>query len=95
VRAFNTLGWENFTEPPTGPRCSSLPIPVRLEPPPARPPHRPARPAAEELITAVGLEPDFTGNAGASARVDALLPLWFAMIRHNGGNQRVALPITR
>jgi hypothetical protein len=43
----------------------------------------------------VGLEPLFAGDAGASATVDALLPLWFALVRHNGGNRRVALRITR
>ena len=54
-----------------------------------------ARPAAEELIIAVGLEPVFAGDADASATVDALLPLWFALVRHNGGDRRVALRITR
>ena len=34
-------------------------------------------------------------DADASATVDALLPLWFALVRHNGGNRRVALRITR
>jgi len=27
--------------------------------------------------------------------VDALLGLWFALVKHNGGNRRVALRITR
>jgi hypothetical protein len=53
-----------------------------------------AWPTAEELITAVGLEPVFAGDAGASATVDALLPLWFALVRHNDGNRRIALRIT-
>ena len=46
-------------------------------------------------ITAVGLEPLFAGDAGASATVDALLPLWFALVRDNGGNRRIALRVTR
>jgi 8-hydroxy-5-deazaflavin:NADPH oxidoreductase len=82
VRAFNTLGWENFADPPVGAAMFFAADPA-------------ARPAAEELITAVGLEPVFAGDAGASATVDALLPLWFALVRHADGNRRVALRITR
>ena len=82
VRAFNTLGWENFADPPPGAAMFFAADPG-------------ARPAAEELITAVGLQPVFAGDAGASTTVDALLPLWFALVRHNDGNRRVALRITR
>jgi 8-hydroxy-5-deazaflavin:NADPH oxidoreductase len=80
VRAFNSLGWENFADPPPGAVLFFAA-------------HPDARPAAEELITAVGLEPVFAGDADASAAVDALLPLWFALMKHNGGNRRVALRI--
>jgi hypothetical protein len=34
-------------------------------------------------------------DAGAAGTVDALLPLWFALVKHDGGNRRVALSITR
>jgi predicted dinucleotide-binding enzyme len=51
--------------------------------------------AAEELITAVGLEPVFAGDADASRTVDALLPLWFALVKRAGGNRRVALRIVQ
>jgi predicted dinucleotide-binding enzyme len=54
-----------------------------------------ARTAAEDLITAVGLEPVFVGDAAATETVDALLPLWFALVKHNGGNRRVALRVAR
>jgi len=50
VRAFNTLGWENFADPPPGAALFFAADPS-------------ARPAAEELITAVGLEPVFAGRA--------------------------------
>jgi hypothetical protein len=53
VRAFNTLGWENFAEPLPGTALFFAADPS-------------ARPAAEELITAVGLEPVFVGDAAAS-----------------------------
>jgi len=82
VRAFTTLGWENFADPGTGAVLFFAADPD-------------ARPAAEELITAVGLEPVFAGDAGATETVDALLPLWFALVQHHGGNRRVALRTTR
>ena len=82
VRAFNSLGWENFADPSPG---TVLFFAADAD----------ARPVAEELITAVGLEPVFAGDAGATAAVDALLPLWFALLAHNGGDRHVALGIVR
>jgi predicted dinucleotide-binding enzyme len=82
VRAFSTLGWENFADPPPGAAMFFAADPA-------------ARPAAEELISAVGLEPVFAGDPDASGTVDALLLPWFALVRHNGGNRRVALGIVR
>jgi 8-hydroxy-5-deazaflavin:NADPH oxidoreductase len=76
------LGWENFADPPAGAALFFAADPN-------------ARPVAEELIAAVGLEPVFAGDADASGTVDALLPLWFALVQHNGGNRRVALRIAR
>ena len=61
ARAFNTLGWENFADPPAGAAMFFAADPG-------------ARPAAEELITAVGLEPLFAGDADASTTIDAFLP---------------------
>jgi len=80
VRAFNSLGWENFADPMPGTNMFFAADPD-------------ARATAEELIRAVGLEPAFLGDATATATVDGLLPLWFALVRHNGGNRRVALRI--
>ena len=82
VRAFNTLGWENFADPLPG---TALFFAADSG----------ARTPAEELITAVGLEPVFAGDAAASGTVDALLPLWFALVKHNDGNRRVALSVVR
>ena len=82
VRAFNTLGWENFADPLPGAALFFTADPG-------------ARPTADELITAVGLEPVFAGPADTSGTVDALLPLWFALVQHSGGNRRVALSIVR
>lgn len=80
VRAFNSLGWENFADPMPGTNLFFAADPD-------------ARATAEELIKAVGLEPAFLGDATATATVDGLLPLWFALVRQNGGNRRVALRI--
>ena len=80
VRAFNSLGWENFANPMPGTTMFFAADPD-------------ARAVAEELITAVGLEPVFVGDASATPTVDALLPLWFALVQQNGGNRRVALRV--
>jgi len=80
VRAFNSLGWENFADPMPGTNMFFAADPD-------------ARATAEELIRAVGLEPAFLGDANATKTVDGLLPLWFALVQQNGGNRRVALRI--
>src|ERR1700733_903132 len=80
VRAFNSLGWENFADPLPGANLFFAADPE-------------ARAGAEELITAVGLEPAFLGDADATAAVDGLLPLWFALAQQNGGNRKVALRV--
>ncbi|MGC1752755.1 MAG: NAD(P)-binding domain-containing protein [Trebonia sp.] len=54
-----------------------------------------ARATAEQLISAVGLEPAFLGDATATQTVDALLPLWFALVKPNGGDRKVVLRIVR
>jgi predicted dinucleotide-binding enzyme len=82
VRAFNSLGWENFADPVPGAAMFFAADPE-------------ARAVAEDLISAVGLEPAFVGDASATATVDALLPLWFALVKLNGGNRRLALRIVR
>ena len=80
VRAFNTLGWENFADPLPGANLLFAADPG-------------ARAVAEELITAVGLEPACVGDASATGIVDGLLPLWFALVKQNGGNRKLALRI--
>jgi hypothetical protein len=80
ARAFNSLGWENFADPMPGTNMFFAADPD-------------ARATVEELIRAVGLESVFLGDASATATVDGLLPLWFALVRQNGGNRRVALRV--
>ena len=82
VRAFNTLGWENYAEPPRG---ASLFFVADAD----------ARATAEELISAIGLEPAYVGDADARGTVDALLPLWIAMVTQHGGDRKVAFAVVR
>jgi 8-hydroxy-5-deazaflavin:NADPH oxidoreductase len=80
VRAFNTLGWENFADPPDGAALFYAADPA-------------ARPTAEELISAVGLEPAFVGDADARGTVDGVAALWFALVRQQGGNRKLAFRV--
>jgi 8-hydroxy-5-deazaflavin:NADPH oxidoreductase len=82
VRAFNTLGWENFADPLPGTVLFFAAEPG-------------ARQATEELIQAVGLEPACVGGPDATGTVDALLPLWFELVKLNGGHRKVALGLLR
>lgn len=76
VRAFNTLGWENFADPlPDADLFFAA--------------DRDAREVAETLITAIGLRPVYVGGAEAAGTVDALLGLWFALAQQRG-NRRIA-----
>jgi hypothetical protein len=80
ARAFNTLGWENFANPPEGADLFFAADDA-------------ARPATEELIRAVGLNPAYVGDAGARGTVDGVVPLWFALMQQRGGNRRLAFRI--
>jgi predicted dinucleotide-binding enzyme len=82
VRAFNSLGWENFADPVPGTNLFFAADPS-------------ARIVAEELISTVGLDPAFLGDAGVAGTVDALAPLWFALVQQHGGNRRIALRIVQ
>jgi predicted dinucleotide-binding enzyme len=80
VRAFNTLGWENFADP-----LPDADLFFASDPE--------ARTAAERLISDIGLRPQYLGDADAAAIVDSVLPLWFALTKQRGGNRKVALRV--
>lgn len=82
VRAFNTLGWENFADPLPGTELFFAADPA-------------AREAAEELIQAVGLGPQFVGGPDAARTVDGVLPLWFTLVQQHGGNRKLAFRVVR
>ena len=82
VRAFNSLGWENFADPVPGTGLFFAADPS-------------ARAATEALISAAGLDPVFVGDATATPTVNALLPLWFALVGQYGGNRRFGFRVAR
>ncbi|MDP9091907.1 MAG: NAD(P)-binding domain-containing protein [Actinomycetota bacterium] len=81
VRAFNTLGWENFADP----LFESVPADLFFSAAAAD------REAVEELITGVGLRPAYLGE-GKHDVVDAALPLWFALTQARG-NRHIAFRV--
>jgi 8-hydroxy-5-deazaflavin:NADPH oxidoreductase len=80
VRAFNTLGWENFAEP-----LPDADLFFAADPE--------ARETAEALISAIGLRPVCVGGVDAAGTVDSLLGVWFALVKQHGGNRKVALRV--
>ena len=82
ARAFNSLGWENFVEPPAEAALFFAADPD-------------ARAPVEELIRAIGLEPVYVGDGAAASIVDGVVPLWFALVQQSGGNRRLAFRVVR
>jgi 8-hydroxy-5-deazaflavin:NADPH oxidoreductase len=77
VRAFNIYGWENFADPQPGTTLFFAADPA-------------ARAMTEELVRAVGLEPAYVGGTDATATVNGVAALWFALMRERG-ERRLAL----
>lgn len=73
VRAFNTLGWENFARP----TFDGIAADLFFSAPEAD------RAAVEGLIADVGLRPAYLGE-GKQDLVDSVLPLWFALVQARG-----------
>lgn len=86
VRAFNTLGWENFEEPV----IAGVQVDLIFGAEDGR-----AREVAEELIAAVGLNPVWLGGVDAFDLVDDLTGLWFQLAFRRGFGRRVALKVLR
>lgn len=79
VRAFNTLGWENFADP----LFDGVPADLFYSAPPAD------EAAVAQLISDVGLRPAYLGE-GKQDVVDGVLPLWISLVQARGGNRRLA-----
>jgi predicted dinucleotide-binding enzyme len=82
VRAFNSLGWENYANP----RFGGVPADLVFSGPAAD------RATVEQLISDVGLRPAYLGE-NRQGVVDALLPLWFSLVQARGGNRRLAFRV--
>lgn len=81
VRAFNTLGWENFADPTFEGQAADLFFSSGEN----------DRVLVEALISDVGLRPVYFGE-GKQDAVDHALPLWFALMQQRG-NRRIAFRV--
>ncbi len=83
VRAFNTLGWENFAQPQLGGVQIDLFYAGAAS----------ACQAAEQLIGEVGLRPVYLGGLEAAAVTDGLTRAWFALAFGQGKGRRIAFKL--
>jgi 8-hydroxy-5-deazaflavin:NADPH oxidoreductase len=81
VRAFNTLGWENFANPSFDGTTADLFYAAE---------EGPAHDVAERLIADVGLRPVWLGGVDAFELVDSLARLWFALAFQRKLGRRLA-----
>jgi hypothetical protein len=83
VRAFSTLGWENFADPQIG----GVQIDLFYCG------HGSAQAVVEQLIKEVGLRPVCLGDLSAVAVVDGLTRLWFTLAFAQGRGRRIAFKL--
>ena len=83
VRAFSTLGWENFADPQLGGQQIDLFYAAAES----------ARPAAEQLIREIGLRPVCLGGLESVPAVDGLTRAWFALAFGQAKGRRVAFKL--
>jgi predicted dinucleotide-binding enzyme len=86
VRAFNTLGWENFADPVIGGVTVDLLYAAD---------EGVAKDTAEALIRDVGLEPVWVGGVDAFDVVDSVTRLWFTLALQRGLGRRLAFKVLR
>lgn len=83
VRAFSTLGWENFATP----RLNNHQIDLFYCG------HAPSRPIADQLISEIGLRPVYLGGLDATPAVDGMTRAWFALVFEQGKSRRIAFKL--
>jgi predicted dinucleotide-binding enzyme len=83
VRAFNTLGWENFADPVVGGVQADLLYAA----------DEGARETAERLIEDVGLRPVWLGGREAFDVCDGVTRLWFTLVFQRGLGRRLAFKV--
>ena len=86
VRAFNTLGWENFANPVVGGVKADLLYAAE---------EGVGRDTAETLIRDVGLEPVWLGGVDAFDIVDSVTRLWFTLALQRKLGRRLAFKVLR
>jgi 8-hydroxy-5-deazaflavin:NADPH oxidoreductase len=83
VRAFNTLGWENFADPLFDGVVADL---IYAGP-------EADRPLVERLIAEIGLHPVWLGDADQVGLVDSLLRVWFTLAIQRGLGRHLAFKV--
>jgi len=83
VRAFSTLGWENFAAP----TINGVQIDLFYCGDPS------IRTTADQLIADVGLRPVYIGGLDAATAVDGVTRLWFALAFGQGCGRRIAFKL--
>jgi predicted dinucleotide-binding enzyme len=83
VRAFNTLGWENFADPLFDGVAADL---IYAGP-------EADRPLVEQLIAEIGLHPVWLGDADQVGAVDSLLRIWFTLAIQRGLGRHLAFKV--
>lgn len=83
MRAFSTLGWENFETP----RLGGQQIDLFYAGNPS------ARSTAERLIGEIGLRPVYLGDLDAVPALDGLTRAWFALVFGQGKGRRIAFKL--
>lgn len=83
VRAFNTLGWENFAEPDHDGEAADL---LYCGP-------EGDRDVVERLVVDVGLRPCWVGGAEQADLLDGATRLWFALVMGRGRSRRTAFRV--
>lgn len=83
VRAFSTLGWENFAEPQIG----GVQVDLFFCASPG------ARAMAEELIADAGLCPVYVGDVDVAPALDGLTRIWFSLAFGQGYGRRIAFKL--
>lgn len=81
VRAFSSLGWENFENPVIDGQQVDLFYCG----------HSGARPITEKLISDVGLRPVYLGPLEKANLVDGLTKVWFELVFEQGHSRRLML----
>ncbi len=83
VRAFSTLGWENFANPEMHGTTIDLFYCGAAS----------ARETMDTLISQIGLRPVYVGDADAVTVVDGLTRLWFALAFNQGKGRRISFKL--